>query len=156
MGVVVGVVSEGMTLGGTLAVRVVNKVVVAEVVCEGVMVEGALGGRMMYVREGQGVVCEGVTLGGALIGRVVHVEVVQGVVCEGVMVEGALGGRMMYVREGQGVVCEGVMVEGALQRACSQQTYLCGPQEGSLQLDATQLLQRTSPSQTVRHCCPCD
>ena len=127
-----GVVSEGMTLGGTLAVRVVNKVVVVGVVCEGVMVEGALGGRMMYVREGQGVVCEEVKLGGALIGRVVHVEVVQG------------------------VVCEGVMVEGALQRACSQQTCLCGPQEGSRQLDATQLLQGTSPSQTVRHCCRCD
>ena len=132
MGVVVGVVCEGVTLGRALARRAVNKVVVVGVVCEGVMVEGALGGRTMYVREGQGVVCEGVTLGGALIGRVVHVEVVQG------------------------VVCEGVMVEEALQRACSQQTLLCDSQKGSLQLDATQLLQRTSRSQIVRHCCLCD
>ena len=64
MGVVVGVVSEGVTLGGALAERAVSKVVVMGVVCEGVMVEGASGEKTMYVREGQEVVCEGVTLGG--------------------------------------------------------------------------------------------
>ena len=49
-----------------------------------------------------------------------------------------------------------LMVEGALQRARSQQTLLCDSQEGSLQLDATPLLQRTSQNLTVHHCCQCD